>query len=104
MFWDGCPSHPAALAELRAALGEGAEVVVREIVDEAQAVAERFPGSPTIRVNGADLFPSDEPPSLTCRVYRLADGRFSPTPDPGALRAALDRARESADGGRCRQA
>ena len=29
-----------------------------------------------------DLFPIDDPPGLNCRVYRLADGRFSPTPDP----------------------
>ena len=65
---------------------------MREIVTEEDAVAAGFPGSPTIRVDGADLFPVDEPPSLSCRVYRLADGRFSPTPDPGELRAALDRA------------
>ena len=89
LFWEGCPSHPVALAELRSALGEGVEVRVREIVTEDEAVAEAFPGSPTIRVDGVDLFPSDEPPSLTCRVYRLTDGRFSPTPDPGELRARL---------------
>jgi len=92
LYWDGCPSHPAALADLRAALGGRDEVVVREIGSEEEAVAERFPGSPTIRVDGADLFPIDEPPGLTCRIYRLADGRFSPTPDPEALRAALNRA------------
>jgi hypothetical protein len=92
LFWAGCPSHPEALADLRAALAGRAEVVVREIATEEQAIAERFPGSPTIRVDGEDLFPSAEVPSLTCRVYRLADGRFSPTPDPEALRAALDRA------------
>ena len=44
LFWEGCPSHPAAFAELRAALGEGVEVRVREIVTEEQAVAERLPG------------------------------------------------------------
>jgi hypothetical protein len=92
LYWEGCPSHPAALADLRAALGDEVPVTVREVVSEAQAVAERFPGSPTIRVNGEDLFPSDEPPSLNCRIYRLADGRFSPTPDPGLLREALRRA------------
>jgi hypothetical protein len=89
LYWEGCPSHPAALADLRAALGDRAEVTVREIETEEQAAAERFPGSPTIRVDGVDLFPSDDPPSLSCRVYRLADGRYSPTPDPGVLRAAL---------------
>ena len=62
---------------------------MREILSEEDAIAAHFPGSPTIRVDGTDLFPSAEPPSLNCRVYRLADGRFSPTPDPGELRARL---------------
>lgn len=71
----------------------GVDFVEREVVTEEDAARERFPGSPTIQVDGADLFPTDEPPSLTCRIYRLADGRFSPTPDPDALRAALAEAR-----------
>ena len=33
--------------------------------------------------------PDDEPAGLTCRVYRLRDGRFSPTPDPADVREAL---------------
>jgi hypothetical protein len=89
LYWDGCPSHPAALAQLRAILGEYFPVTVREIVSEADGVAEGFPGSPTIRVDGEDLFPIDDPPGLTCRVYRLADGRYSPTPDPNELRERL---------------
>jgi hypothetical protein len=95
LYWDGCPSHPQALADLRAALAElgrgDLEVAVRRVEDEAQAEAERFVGSPTIRVHGADAFPPDpgEPPSLACRIYRLSDGRYSPTPDPAALRASL---------------
>jgi hypothetical protein len=97
LYWEGCPSHPEALADLRAALAElgreDVEVDVRRIDDDAQARAEGFVGSPTIRVARTDAFPpgDDEPPALTCRLYRLADGRFSPTPDPGALRAALGR-------------
>ena len=93
LYWDGCPSHPEALAQLRAALGDDVPIVLREIETEEQAVAEAFPGSPTIRVDGEDLFPIDDPPSLSCRVYRLADGRYSPTPDPGLLREALDQRR-----------
>jgi hypothetical protein len=100
LFWEGCPSHPAALAELRAALRErgldpGA-VAVREVVSEQDARRERFVGSPTIRLDGVDVVdPGDEPPALNCRVYRLRDGRFSPVPDPAELRAALDRALRS---------
>ena len=89
LWWAGCPSHPVVREQLGAL---GVAFVEREIVDEDDAARERFPGSPTVRVDGEDLFPSDEPPSLTCRIYRLADGRFSPTPDPDELRAALSRA------------
>ena len=86
----GLPVAPGgARATLRAALGDGVPVTVREVVTEEQAVAEGFPGSPTIRVDGEDLFPIDDPPGLTCRVYRLADGRYSPTPDPHELRERL---------------
>jgi hypothetical protein len=97
LFWDGCPSHPDALADLRAALAERgldpAAVAVRAVVTEQDAARERFVGSPTIRLDGADVVdPGDEPPALNCRVYRLRDGRFSPTPDPADLRAAIDRA------------
>ena len=93
LYWDGCPSHPAALADLRAALGDEVEIVVREIETEEQAVAEDFPGSPTIRVDGEDLFPSGEPPSLTCRIYHLADGRISPTPARSSATSASTQAR-----------
>jgi hypothetical protein len=94
LFWAGCPSHPEALQELKqalAALGRDDEVVVREVETEEQAAREGFPGSPTIRLDGRDLFPIDDPPGLSCRVYRLSDGRFSPTPGVEALRAALAR-------------
>lgn len=97
LFWAGCPSHPAALADLRAAMRErgldpGA-VVIREVATEAGAAGERFAGSPTIRVNGRDVVdPGDEPIGLACRIYRLRDGRISPTPDRADVRAALDRA------------
>src|SRR3954447_18252502 len=97
LFWDGCPSHPEALADLRATLAERgldpSAVDVREVDSDDDAARERFVGTPTIRVDGADLFdPGDEPTGLTCRVYRLREGRFSPTPDPDDLRDALDRA------------
>ena len=74
---------------LREALGDDFPIVVREVVSEEQAAAEGFAGSPTIRVDGEDLFPIDDPPGLSCRVYRLADGRYSPTPDPNELRERL---------------
>ena len=97
LFWDGCPSHPRALADLRAALAAAGldpdAVTLLEIRDDDAAQRERFTGSPTIRVDGADVVPSgDEPVQLACRVYRRRDGRFSPVPDPDDLRDALRRA------------
>jgi hypothetical protein len=94
LWWQGCPSWEQALAELRAvmsALGlDPKTVVVREIDTEADATNARFTGSPTIRVNGDDIQdPGDEPAGLTCRVYRLRDGRVSALPDPVDIRNAL---------------
>ena len=94
LWWAGCPSHPRALEQLRAAMTERGwdadAVVVREVADDATAQRERFIGSPTIRIDGHDVADDGgQLPALTCRVYRRRDGRFSPLPDPDDLRAAL---------------
>ena len=96
LWWEGCPSHPETLADLERILSEegiGAELRRVEIESDEQARREHFPGSPTIRVDGEDIFPAEEgePYSLTCRIYRLRDGRVSPTPDAEDLREALRR-------------
>lgn len=68
-------------------------VELREIETGDDAKRERFVGSPTIRVDGVEVAPVDgEPSGLTCRVYRLRDGRVSPTPDPADVRDAIRRA------------
>ena len=100
LWWEGCPSTPEAVSDLRAAMTElGLDpdaVEVREIATNEQAERERFAGSPTIRVNGRDVQPPQdgEPVGLTCRVYRLRDGRISATPDPADVREALEQAIE----------
>ena len=101
LFWAGCPSHPKALSDLRAALQDtGLDpdcAIVREVETDDDAVRERFVGSPTIRIDGLDVQPvGDEPFGLTCRVYRRRDGRYSPTPDPADLREALAAATSAA--------
>lgn len=98
LFWEGCPSHPKALADLREAmtdLGLDPEgIVVREVHTDSDADREHFVGSPTIRIDGIDIQPPEvEPSGLTCRVYHRRDGRISPTPDPADVHAALAAAR-----------
>src|ERR1017187_682932 len=96
LFWEGCPSHPKALAELREAMVDVAldssTIVVREVETQSEAALERFVGSPTIRIDGVDVQPpGEEPVGLTCRVYHRRDGRLSPTPDPADVRPARHR-------------
>jgi hypothetical protein len=93
-YWEGCPSHPEALALLEGLLEErGLDIVVelREVRTDEEAEELRFPGSPTIRVDGRDIDPlgAESRPSLTCRIYRLPDGRVSPIPSREQLEEAL---------------
>jgi hypothetical protein len=80
---------------LREALGEAgldpASIEITEISSEEGAENEGFVGSPTIRIDGADVQPppDEQPLGLTCRVYRRRDGSTSPLPDPEDLRDAL---------------
>lgn len=66
------------------------QLAIVEIDTDDQAEERDFPGSPTIRVDGADIQdPGDQPRGLTCRVYRRRDGRISPLPDPADIDDAL---------------
>ncbi|MGH2763988.1 MAG: DF family (seleno)protein [Thermoleophilaceae bacterium] len=96
LWWEGCPSYPDTRADLERVLGEEgieADVELVEVETDEQARAERFPGSPTIKIDGRDIVPpgEGEPYSLTCRIYRLRDGTISPTPDPEDIREAMKR-------------
>jgi hypothetical protein len=95
LWWAGCPSSEEAHELLRHAMADAgidpAGLVSREIDTDEAAERDAFPGSPTIRIDGRDIQPPDppEPPGLTCRVYRLRDGRVSPLPDPADIKEAL---------------
>ena len=94
LFWKGCPSHPEAKELLENVLAErriDVPIDMHEIRTKEEAVANAFPGSPTIRIDGRDVDPAgaEEPPALTCRVYRFPDGRVSPVPSREQLEEAL---------------
>jgi hypothetical protein len=93
-YWEGCPSHPEALALLEAVLAEHgieADVELRRVETVEEAEALRFPGSPTIRVDGRDIdaVGAASRPALNCRIYHLPDGRVSPIPSREQLEEAL---------------
>ena len=94
LYWEACPSYPEArelLEEVLAAGGVEADIRMTHVGTDAEAERLRFPGSPTIRIEGRDVDArgAAAPPSLTCRVYYLADGRPSPIPSREELEAAL---------------
>ena len=93
LWWQGCPSHGDAeqlLEQTLTDLGKGdVHVVRREVRTRSDAARLGFPGSPTFQVGGRDLFPTDAPPALTCRVYQRSDGRIGPLPDAADLTARL---------------
>jgi hypothetical protein len=94
LYWDGCPSYPEALELLHTVLAEQgleATVELREVRTDEEAQTLRFPGSPTIRIDGRDVDAAgaESRPALTCRIYHLADGRISPIPSREQLEEAL---------------
>jgi hypothetical protein len=92
-----CPHHPGTVTlieRVRAELGLDAELRTTLIVDQAAAEQARFPGSPTVRVDGRDVEPGSEPAAeytVACRLYRL-EHRFSGQPEERWVREALLRA------------
>nr|WP_274636467.1 hypothetical protein [Microbacterium bovistercoris] len=90
---DGCPNWEDAVARTRRALGAVglADVPVEAVLirTEAEAVSSGFAGSPTIVVDGEDLFPSDgRTADLACRVYLTETGPAG-APGPEQLEPAL---------------
>ena len=94
LYWKGCPSYAEARELLDGVLGERAieePVEMREVRTQEEAEALRFPGSPTIRIDGRDVDPAGAAarPALRCRIYHLPDGRVSPLPAREQLEEAL---------------
>ena len=78
LYFDNCPSWKNALDILVQSLEKlGVSQNISLIPVETQEEAERykFTGSPMIRVNGIDLFPTGQTDyALGCRVYQTRQG------------------------------
>ena|SRR5215208_8466352 len=93
LYFDGCPTYLEAEDTLRRILeeeGVDAEVELVAVNTDEEAQELRFPGSPTIRVDGEDLFPVPERAAcaLGCRMYATTEG-LKGSPTATMLRASL---------------
>jgi hypothetical protein len=99
LYVPNCPNHAVALERLREILaGESLEAHLKEVLVSSAAMAHslKFPGSPTIRINGRDIEPQEGQITsfgLMCRLY--GDGNGAPSHQ--RLRDAIRRARELED-------
>ena len=95
LYLDACLSYRRAEKTLREVLAKEsmeADVELVAVNSDEEARRLRFPGSPTIRLDGQDLFPVAEREdwSLGCRVYATPEGlKGSPTAE--MLRETLRR-------------
>lgn len=97
LWFADCPNHAAArqmLIELVPVHAPGAVIRSIDATDPTVAASHRFPGSPTIRVDGLDIDPGFVDPgdyTPRCRLYRTSEG-LRGLPEPAWIEAALRRA------------
>ncbi|RMB80259.1 hypothetical protein [Streptomyces shenzhenensis] len=86
-----CPNAAVARDRVRAALaGRTAEVETVEVRDAAEAARWGMTGSPTVLLDGTDPFTrAGAEPSVSCRIYRHADGSADGAPSTDELRRVL---------------
>ena len=94
LWFDDCPNHESVrrtLREVVAELAPGATMIDLNASDPDEAARLRFPGSPTVRVNGLDVDSSYVDPgdyTPRCRLYWTADG-LRGVPERAWIEAAL---------------
>ena len=77
LYIHDCPNHALAVSRLQEAAGR---LHVHLVVDQHrigtadEAAQLGFGGSPSIHLDGVDLFPVTAVADLACRVYRTPDG------------------------------
>ena len=102
LYWEECPNWKIALNTLKETLEEierekGGKIKfeVSSIKVETDELAKklRFPGSPTVRVMGEDVWEKDEEGEiygLTCRVYRV-EGKMMPFLPKDILKKSVEK-------------
>ena len=94
LYFEGCPNHLPAIEMVREtlkSLGRQDEIHQVEVHTQADAEAVAFVGSPSIRINGADIEPwarTAKAFGLSCRTY-LDGSHRSGVPSRELLRRAI---------------
>jgi hypothetical protein len=94
LYLEGCPTYRAAQHAFRRTLAEldvPADMELVEVNSNEEARRLLFPGSPTIRVQGTDLFPIANPSNnygIGCRMYKPPEG-LQGSPTAGMFKASL---------------
>ncbi len=93
LYFEGCPGYRKAEQSLKGALsreGVRCEVGLVVVDTDEEAEALKVPGSPTVRLDGRDLFPvvGRNDWHLGCRLYPSPDG-FKDHPTEEMIRTAL---------------
>ncbi|MGH3001358.1 MAG: alkylmercury lyase family protein [Gaiellaceae bacterium] len=97
LYFDGCPNHEPAVAlveRIDRELGTDADLRLVHVGDQEAATRLRFPGSPTIRVDGVDVDPLTAQRgdyALSCRIFTTDDGPAG-QPEERWIRDALAKA------------
>ena len=99
LYFQGCPNHEPAVERVRGVLAEegvSAPVLQIEVLDRTSAETLRFPGSPTVRINGIDVEGTPAPGAfgLSCRTY-LDGSVLQGIPAVEVIRRAVRNAKES---------
>jgi len=98
LYVPGCPNYQPAVERIeKVLLSESLRADIERVPVNSDGAAKtlRFPGSPTIRVNGTDVEPNEaKTPGLACRLYANGSGM----PSEAMLRVALSRAKERGEG------
>ena len=84
MYFEDCPSWIETYQYLDEILNYqkiGVKIHLKKVETNEDAIKFEFPGSPTIKVNGVDIFPTDQTNyALGCRIYDTPHGfKGSPT-------------------------
>ena len=97
LYFDDCPSWKTADERLSVLAGEMPDVAITHQAVETPEEAERFGfrGSPSILVDGVDVFADqDAPIGWSCRVYQTSEGPAG-SPTLEELRRALTASRNT---------